>query len=117
MLATSRDSESWRRPAAITSSWEWSSTMAEGRSPSVNVLWQRQCLAYGRDSIFVIFGHRRGCCLRDPEDYLRRVLIRIADCVSSISSVAAALGIEGRKPRPLSFPGPSASKKSCDELL
>src|SRR5271156_2225574 len=52
MLATSRDSESWRRPAAITSSWEWFSTMAEGRSPSATVLLLRQCLACGRNSNF-----------------------------------------------------------------
>src|SRR5580693_7236641 len=52
MLATSRDFESWRRPAAITSSWEWFSTMAEGRSPSATVLLLRQCLACGRDSNF-----------------------------------------------------------------
>src|SRR6266436_5884037 len=50
MLVTSRDSESWRRPAAIPSSWEWFSTMAEGRSPSATVLVLRQCLACGRDS-------------------------------------------------------------------
>src|ERR1700734_3447135 len=49
MLATSRDSESWRRRAAITSSWEWFSTMAEGRSPSATVLLLRQCLACGRE--------------------------------------------------------------------
>jgi hypothetical protein len=30
--------------------------MAEGRSPSVTVLWQRQCLAYRRDSNFAVFG-------------------------------------------------------------
>src|SRR5580700_767791 len=52
MLATSWDSESWRRPAAITSSWEWFSTMAEGRSPSGTGLLLRQCLACGRDSKF-----------------------------------------------------------------
>src|SRR5271154_4141437 len=56
MLATSRDSESWRRPAAVTSSWEWFSTMAEGRSPSATVLWLRQYLAFGRNSSFAVFG-------------------------------------------------------------
>ena len=48
--------KSWRRPAAITSSWEWFSTMAEDRSPSATVLWLRQCLACGSDSIFANFG-------------------------------------------------------------
>jgi hypothetical protein len=51
---------SWRRPAAITSSWEWFSMLAEGRSPSATVLLLRQCLACGRDSIFAVFG-RNGC--------------------------------------------------------
>jgi hypothetical protein len=32
----------------------------EGRSPSATVLWLRQCLACGRDSIFAVFG-RSGC--------------------------------------------------------
>src|ERR1700735_1561307 len=62
MLATSRDSESWRRRAAIASSWEWFSTMAEGRSPSATVLLLRQCLVCGLDSIFAVFRRRgRGC--------------------------------------------------------
>src|ERR1700733_4491585 len=56
MLVTLRDCESWRRPAAITSSWEWFFTMAEGRSPSPTVLSLRQCLACGSDSIFAVFG-------------------------------------------------------------
>jgi hypothetical protein len=30
--------------------------MAEDRSPSATVLWLRQCLACGRDSIFAVFG-------------------------------------------------------------
>jgi hypothetical protein len=38
MLVTSRDSESWRRPAAITSSLEWFSTIAERLSPSAERL-------------------------------------------------------------------------------
>src|ERR1700687_4746731 len=64
MLATSRDSESWRRPAAITSSWEWFSSMAEGRSPSATVLLLRQCLACGRDFEFSRSSERVGlrCC-------------------------------------------------------
>jgi hypothetical protein len=58
MLATSRDSESWRSRAAITSSWEWFSTMAEGRSLSATVLLLRQCLVCGLDSIFAVFRRR-----------------------------------------------------------
>src|SRR6266851_3381167 len=60
MLVTSRDSESWRRPAPITSSWGWFSTIAEDRSPSATVLWLRQWLGCGRDSIFAVFGRRSG---------------------------------------------------------
>jgi hypothetical protein len=35
--------------------------MAEGRSTSATVLWLRQCLACGRDSLFAVFGRRSGC--------------------------------------------------------
>ena len=50
----------WRTLAAMTSNWEWFSTIAEERFPSATVLLLRQSLVCGGDSIFAVFG-RSGC--------------------------------------------------------